>query len=81
MEEEQIEDWYDKEKERLTQEFQDSLAKAKDKEILETMYKEKMKKLHSEYEKRMKKSIEKRKNKGSKPSIGFFKRLTIKFKK
>ena len=75
MKEEEIEAWYEAEKERLTKGLMDSLAKTKEKDVLEKKYKEDMKKLHSEYEKRMEKSISKRKERIGKTSKGFFKRF------
>ncbi len=75
MEEDEIEAWYEAEKEKLTQELFNSMSKTKDKDVLEEKYKVDMKKLHEEYEKRIDVSLGKKKRKIGKKSEGFFKRF------
>lgn len=75
MEEEEIEEWYELEKENLTQELLDSLAKTKERDGLEKKYSEDLKRLHSEYEKRMEKFLVKKKSRIGKQSKGFLRRF------
>lgn len=63
MEEEAIDEWYDKEKKRLDDEFHDAVGSGKDVGAAEKRFKQKMNTLRASYEERVEKYIEHEKKK------------------
>jgi len=70
MDEEDIDSWYDEEKEKALDEYMKALNEKRDKKKAEKKYKEKTKKLRERYEKLYEKSI----------NPGFIKKYLIKIR-
>lgn len=57
MDEEEIETWYDEQKERLTEKYRLLIEKAKNKEKIEKEFRKELDKLHKKYERLSDKTI------------------------
>lgn len=81
MEETQIEEWYELEKDKATAEFKQALSNGKDDEEGETKFKERMKKLHEKYEQRVTKNLKRNHPKNNKVKSNLISNIISKFKK
>jgi hypothetical protein len=77
----EVEEWYDGEKEKITQEYLDALEKKQDSKKTELKFHRKFKILHKQYEDEMSRMGELQKvERGLSPATSFFKALVDYFK-